>query len=180
AENMSDDFEIVDYAETTLSAAEVREWLQPTDFNAESGEFRRHLSLPVPDTGLWICDTQEYRAWHDSDNHGSLWIKGIPGAGKVGHRRITCPPPQHHGAVPHWHVQLLPHSPKLQFILHARPEKRAKLAETSEHDLFQDFLDQLNRLATYRPALLKLLMTSRPKRHLQSALRDSSIVHISL
>jgi hypothetical protein len=42
------------------------------------------------------------------------------------------------------------------------------------------FLDQLNTLATFRPAALKLLMTSRPKQHLQSTLRDASIVHISL
>jgi hypothetical protein len=42
------------------------------------------------------------------------------------------------------------------------------------------FLDRLNTLATFRPAALKLLMTSRPKQNLQSTLRDASIVHISL
>jgi ankyrin repeat protein len=42
------------------------------------------------------------------------------------------------------------------------------------------FLDRLNKLATFRPDAVKLLITSRPKQYLQSSLRDASIVHISL
>lgn len=226
---MADEFEIIDHAETALGIEEVErlhEWLQPTDFLAESGEFHRHLSSQAPGTGLWICQTDEYRKWHDSAEHGSLWIKGVPGAGKsvvaaslVQHLQATedCPvlffffrnivtdnfTPR--ALIQDWLAQLLPYSPKLQFALHARLD--TKLAETSEGDLFGLFLDglscipraycicdaldemasdsgpfleRLNSLATHRPASLKLLVTSRPKRHLQSALRDSSIVHISL
>ena len=230
---MSDDYEVVDHAETALDDAaildKIREWLQPTDYLAESGEFRRHLSSQAPDTGLWICDTDEYRKWHDSD-HGSLWIKGIPGVGKsviaaslVQHLRTTEQYPvlffffrniisvnfSPRALIKDWLAQLLPHSAKLQFALQTRLELETALTEISDDDLFQHFLDglscvpkvyciadaldemesdsrqrlfldRLNSLGTYRPASLKLLMTSRPKRHLQSALRDSSIVHISL
>ncbi|KAI9164028.1 Ankyrin-2 [Paramyrothecium foliicola] len=206
--------------------AEVREWLQPTDYLAESGEFRRHLLSQAPGTGLWLCKTDEYRKWHDSPDHGSLWIKGVPGAGKsvmaasiIQHLRTTedCPvlffffrnivaanfSPR--ALFQDWLAQLLPHSPKLQFALKTRLS--SSLAETSDNDLIhlfidgvscvprlycvgdaldemrtdnRAFLDQLNKLATYRPRSLKLLITSRPKQHLQSALRDSSIVHVSL
>ncbi|KAK4444770.1 ankyrin repeat-containing domain protein [Podospora aff. communis PSN243] len=228
---MSDGYEVVDHAETALDTAavdKVREWLQPTDYLADSGEFRRHLSSQAPGTGLWICETDEYRKWHDSDHHGSLWIKGIPGAGKsviaaslIQHLRTTENHPvlffffrnivsanfSPRALIQDWLAQLLPHSPKLQFAL--QPRSETNLAEISDGDLFQHFLDglscvekvyciadaldemesdsrqaafleRLNHLATHQPAALKLLMTSRPKRHLQSALRDSSIVHISL
>ncbi|KAM7217481.1 Ankyrin repeat-containing domain protein [Rhypophila decipiens] len=228
---MSDGYEVVDHTETALDTValnKIRDWLQPTDYLAESGEFRRHLSSQSPGTGLWICETDEYRKWHDSDDHGSLWIKGIPGAGKsviaaslVQHLRTTEIHPvlffffrnivstnfSPHALMQDWLAQLLPHSPKLQFILQQCLE--TELAEISDGDLFQyfldglscvpkvyciadaldemvsdsrqgPFLDRLNSLATYQPASLKLLMTSRPKRHLQSALLDSSIVHISL
>src|SRR5688500_10550003 len=224
---MSDGYEVVDHAETALDAASLDKicaWLQPTDYLAESGEFRRHLSSQAPGTGLWICETDEYRKWHDSDDHGSLWIKGIPGAGKsviaasiAQHLRTTedCPvlffffrnivsanfSPR--ALVQDWLAQLLPHSPKLQFTL--QPRLDTELAEISDGDLFQYFLEglssvpkmyciadaidematdsrqgplleRLNSLATHQPAAHKLRMTSSPKRHLQSALRDSSIM----
>ncbi|CAM1510896.1 Fc.00g084090.m01.CDS01 [Cosmosporella sp. VM-42] len=225
----TDEYEFVDHDDTALSPealTQISEWLQPTDYLAESGEFRRHLSSQAPGTGLWICETDEYRKWHDSADHGSLWIKGVPGAGKsvmaasiIQHLRATedCPvlffffrnivaanfSPR--ALIQDWLAQLLPYSPKLQFAL--QPRLKTSLAETSDNDLIQlfldgvshipkiycvgdaldemttdnrPFLDKLNGLATYRPRSLKLLITSRPKQYLQSALRDSSIVHISL
>ncbi|VUC23770.1 unnamed protein product [Clonostachys rosea] len=225
----ADEYDIVNHEETALSPevlAQIRDWLQPTDYLAESGEFRRHLSSQAPGTGLWLCQTEEYRKWHDSPDHGSLWIKGVPGAGKsvvaaaiIQHLRLTeeCPvlffffrnivaanfSPR--ALLRDWLAQLLPHSPKLQYALQTRLE--SELSETSDNDLIQlfldgvscvpklycvgdaldemtmenkSFLDRLNSLATHRPRSLKLLMTSRPKQYLQSALRDSSIVHVSL
>ncbi|KAF4981767.1 hypothetical protein FZEAL_2489 [Fusarium zealandicum] len=225
----AEEYDIVNHEETELSPeilAKIRNWLQPTDYLADSGEFRRHLASQAPGTGLWICETDEYRKWHDSPDHGSLWIKGVPGAGKsvtaasiIQHLRVTesCPvlffffrnivaanfSPR--ALIQDWLAQLLPHSPKLQFALQARLE--TSLEDISDNDLVQifldgvscvpkvycvgdaldemttdnrPFLDKLNGLATYRPRSLKLLMTSRPKQYLQSALRDSSIVHISL
>ncbi|KAK4184548.1 ankyrin repeat-containing domain protein, partial [Podospora australis] len=165
---MSDGYEVVDHAETALDAValqKIREWLQPTDYLADSGEFRRHLSSQAPGTGLWICETDEYRKWHDSDDHGSLWIKGIPGAGKsvtaasiIQHLRTTeqCPviffffrnivsasfSPR--ALIQDGLAQLLPHSPRLQFALQTRLEHRAILAEISDDDLFQHFFDGLS------------------------------------
>ncbi|KAJ4258844.1 hypothetical protein NW762_007931 [Fusarium torreyae] len=227
--NTADEYDFVDHEETALSpeiVAQLRDWLQPTDYLADSGEYRRHLSSQAPGTGLWICQTDEYRKWHDSPDHGSLWIKGVPGAGKsvmaaslIQHIRSTenCPvlffffrnivaanfSPR--ALIQDWLAQLLPYSPKLQFAL--QPRLKTSLEETSDNDLIQIFLDgvscvpklycvgdaldemstdnkpfleKLNSLATHRPRSLKLLMTSRPKQYLQSTLRDSSIVHISL
>ncbi|OIW33037.1 ankyrin [Coniochaeta ligniaria NRRL 30616] len=227
--NTADEYEFIDHEETALSpevVAEIRAWLEPTDYLAESGEFRRHLSSQAPGTGLWICKTEEYRKWHDSLDHGSLWVKGVPGAGKsvtaasiIHHLRTTedCPvlffffrnivaanfSPR--ALIQDWLAQLLPFSPKLQFAL--QPRLESNLADISDADLTQlfldgvssvpklyciadaldemsadnrPFLDKLNDLATLRPRSLKLLITSRPKQYLQSALRDSSIVHISL
>ncbi|CAG7566385.1 unnamed protein product [Fusarium equiseti] len=227
--NTADEYDFVDHEDTALSpevVAQLREWLQPTDYLAESGEYRRHLLSQAPGTGLWICKTEEYRKWHDSPDHGSLWIKGVPGAGKsvmaaslIQHLKVTenCPvlffffrnivaanfSPR--ALIQDWLAQLLPYSPKLQFAL--QPRLGTSLEETSDNnliDLFLDgvscvpklycvgdaldemssdnkhFLEKLNSLATHRPRSLKLLMTSRPKQYLQSTLRDSSIVHVSL
>ncbi|KAF4954253.1 hypothetical protein FSARC_12190 [Fusarium sarcochroum] len=227
--NTADEYDFVDHEETASSpevVAQLRDWLQPTDYLADSGEYRRHLSSQAPGTGLWLCETDEYRKWHDSPDHGSLWIKGVPGAGKsvmaaslIQHIRSTenCPvlffffrdivaanfSPR--ALIQDWLAQLLPYSPKLQFAL--QPRLKTSLEETSDNDLIQLFLDgvscvpklycvgdaldemstdnkpfleKLNSLATHRPRSLKLLMTSRPKQYLQSTLRDSSIVHISL
>lgn len=204
--------------------AKVRDWLQPTDYLAESGEFRQHLSNQAPDTGLWICQTEEYRQWHDSPDRGSLWIKGAPGAGKsvmaasiVQHMRTTENHPvlfffcrniiaakfSQRGLIQDWLAQLLPHSPKLQYAL--EPLLKTNLEELSEHELIQlfldgvssvpklyciadaldemttdskPFLDKLNGVATFRPRSLKVLITSRPKQYLQSALRDSLVIHV--
>ncbi|KAK3987097.1 ankyrin-2 [Cladorrhinum sp. PSN332] len=227
--DVSDEYDFVTHDETALTSedlARICEWLQPTDYLAESGEFHRHLSSQAPGTGLWICQTAEYQKWHDSSDHGSLWIKGVPGAGKsvtaasiVRHlqanegcpvlffffRNIVAANFLPRALLQDWLAQLLPFSPKLQFALNARLD--SSLVENSDGDLFQiflegisrvprvycvvdaldemsaenrAFLDNLNRLARHRPDSLKLLITSRPKQYLQSALRDSSIVHISL
>ncbi|RMJ17530.1 hypothetical protein CDV36_002818 [Fusarium kuroshium] len=227
--NTADEYDFIEHEETAVNPeifTKIREWLQPTDYLADSGEFRRHLASQAPGTGLWICETDEYKKWHDSPDHGSLWIKGVPGAGKsvtaasiIHHLKTTenCPvlffffrnivaanfSPR--ALIQDWLAQLLPHSAKLQFSLQSR--LNTKLEETSDNDLIdiflhgvsripklycvgdaldemttenRPFLDKLNSLATHRPQSLKLLITSRPKQYLQSAFRDSSIVHISL
>ncbi|KAK6953252.1 hypothetical protein Daesc_005553 [Daldinia eschscholtzii] len=230
--SISSEYEIVDHEETALSPEEIekiRNWLNPTDYLAESGEFRRNLSCQAPGTGLWITQTHEYRKWHDSSEHGSLWVKGVPGAGKsvmaatviqrlrtsencpvlfFFFRNIVAANFSPRSLIRDWLAQLLPYSPKLQVSL--RQRLQTSLEETSDNELFQSFLDgvssvpkcfciadaldemdekdtgnrplldKLNSLATYRPQSLKLLITSRPKQYLQSALRDASIVHISL
>ncbi|KAH8648295.1 ankyrin repeat-containing domain protein [Tricladium varicosporioides] len=226
----SDEFEVIDQLEASLSpedVAKLQAWLQPTDYGAQSSEFHRHLSSQAPGTGLWICETSKYQQWQESVEHGSLWIKGAPGAGKsvtaasmVKHLQETENTPVLYFFFRHiisanrrprclirdFLAQLLPHSVRLQASL--QPLLDTHLDDLSDEGLWahlliglssaekvycivdaldeaeflpgDGLLDRLNNLATFRPNRVKLLMTSRPKQYLQSSLRDSSIVHISL
>jgi ankyrin repeat protein len=227
--SVSDDFELIDHQEANLEPEDLlsrlQGWLQPTDYTAESSEFHRHLSSQAPGTGLWICDTTRYQQWHQSDDHSSLWVKGVPGAGKsviaasiVEHLQITEDVPvlffffryiiasnrKPRNLIQDYLTQLLPRCPKLRAIL--QPLLDSELDHLSDERLWEflllglasiekaycivdamdemevddTFLQRLNDLATFRPKSVKLFMTSRPKQYLQSALRDASIVHISL
>ncbi|KAL7911691.1 putative ankyrin repeat protein [Trichoderma velutinum] len=60
----------------------IRAWLQPTAYDIAGGEYRRHLSSHVAGTGHWLTSSDQYQEWLKSDDHGMLWIKGIPGSGK--------------------------------------------------------------------------------------------------
>ena len=60
----------------------IIEWLRPTDYLGEAGEYKKHLGSYVPGTDLWIQETDAYQKWHDSSDHGILWTKAIAGAGK--------------------------------------------------------------------------------------------------
>ncbi|RDL31844.1 Glucanase [Venustampulla echinocandica] len=224
----SDDFELIDRHEANLNPedlAKIQKWLEPTNHTADSSEFRRHLASQAPGTGHWICDTSKFEQWQTSENHGSLWIKGVPGAGKsvlaasmVDHlKRVNETPVLYfffryiiaanrtsQCLVRDWLSQLLPYSPRLQAIL--QPLSSNKLENVSDEQLWEYllaglssvqkaycvvdaldemeldniFLQRLNSLAGFRPGSVKLLMTSRPKEYLQSSLRDTAIVHISL
>jgi ankyrin repeat protein len=224
-----DEFEVIDQLEASLAPealAKVQLWLQPTDYEAQSSEFHRHLSSLAPGTGLWICETSKYQQWQNSADHGSLWVKGAPGAGKsvtaasmITHlqknddtpvlyfffRYIIATNRRPRGLIRDFLAQLLPYSIRLQATL--QPLVGTDLEDFSDEILWEHlltglssikkaycvvdaldemellpsdrFLDRLNRLATFGPDV-KLLMTSRPKQYLQSGLRDTSIVHISL
>ncbi|RDW87374.1 ankyrin-1 [Coleophoma crateriformis] len=206
-----DEFEVIDQLEASLSQGElakIKAWLQPTDYDALSSEFRRHLSSRAPGTGL-------------------LWIKGVPGAGKSVIASSMIAQLQETASVPvlyffFRHIisirrrprslirdflsQLLPFCSRLQATL--QPLLGTDLEDFSDEVLWEHlltglastkkvfcvvdaldemellpndaFLDRLNDLATFRPNSLKLIMTSRPRQDLQSSLRDTSIVHISL
>ncbi|RDW73411.1 ankyrin-3 [Coleophoma cylindrospora] len=225
-----DEFEVIDQLEASLSQGElakIQAWLQPTDYDALSSEFRRHLSSRAPGTGLWVCETSKYQQWQKSVDHGSLWIKGVPGAGKSVIASSMIAQLQETAGVPvlyffFRHIistrrrprslirdflsQLLPHCSRLQATL--QPLLGTDLDDFSDEILWEHlltglastkkvfcvvdaldemellpndaFLDRLNKLATFRPNSLKLIMTSRPRQDLQSSLRDTSIVHISL
>jgi ankyrin repeat protein len=230
ADSQSDDFDIIDSREASLgpeALEKLQKWLQPTDYMAESSEFRRHLSSQAPGTGLWICDTERFKQWHDSADHGSLWIKGAPGAGKsviaasmveylrsqedvpmlfFFFRYIIAANRRPRSLIRDWLAQLLPHSLRLQASL--QPMLACELNDLSDERLWEHlliglssvekaycvvdaldemelvendaFLVRLNSLATFRSNCVKLLITSRPKQYLQSAIRDTSIVHINL
>ncbi|KAG9233790.1 ankyrin repeat-containing domain protein [Amylocarpus encephaloides] len=227
----SDDFEVIDQLEGRLPPKDlmkVQAWLQPTDCEAESSEYHRHLCSQAPGTGLWICETSKYEKWHNSGEHGSLWIKGVPGAGKsvtaaslVAHLRKTNEntPILHfffryiiaanrhpRNLIKDFLAQLLPYSTPLQATL--QPMIGTELDDFSDERMWEtlldgltsikkaycvvdaldemellpndDFLNQLNNLAAFRPEAIKIMITSRPKQYLQSGLRDTSIIHISL
>ncbi|KAM0499382.1 hypothetical protein ACHAP8_005530 [Fusarium lateritium] len=165
--NTADEYNIINHQDTALDpgvVAQLREWLQPTDYLAESGEFRRHLLSQAPKTGLWICRTDKYRKWHDCPRHGSLWIKGVPGAGKsvmtaslIQHLKTTqdCPvlffffrnivaaSSSTRALLQDWLAQLLPHSPKLQFALQSR-RPTTSLEDTSDNELIQLFIEGIS------------------------------------
>ncbi|PMD16249.1 hypothetical protein NA56DRAFT_673429 [Hyaloscypha hepaticicola] len=77
----SDEFEVIDQLEASLLPEELAQ--------VQSSKYHRHLSSQAPETGLWICETSKYQQWQDASEHGTLWIKGVPGAGKS--PLITCP-----------------------------------------------------------------------------------------
>lgn len=62
--------------------ARVRAWLKPTAYDADNGEYRKHLTSHLTGTGDWLCDAAPFKAWRDGDEQGMLWVKGIPGSGK--------------------------------------------------------------------------------------------------
>lgn len=60
----------------------LRTWLRPTDYTTDSSDYHKHLSCHVTGTGSWLTSGGVYRQWSEGDEHGLLWIKGIPGSGK--------------------------------------------------------------------------------------------------
>lgn len=60
----------------------TRDWLGPTEYWLDGGEYRKHLASHVPGTGTWLTSSETFGKWLKSEDHGLLWIKGIPGSGK--------------------------------------------------------------------------------------------------
>lgn len=231
----SDDFELIDSlevakhiaAEKPLNIPKIQSWLAPTDFTASSSEFHRHLSSRAPETGEWIRETSQFRLWDSSENHGSIWIKAVPGAGKsvvaasmihslaqskstpVLHfffRQIIETNRTARSLLRDWLCQLLPHSEILQVSLWELVEEKRDLENVSTNQLWkylfaglrhvekaycvvdaldemnidEDFLARLDTLGSFRPANVKILMTSRPKQYLQRTLKDPQVIHVSL
>ncbi|KAL6904069.1 putative ankyrin repeat protein [Trichoderma evansii] len=117
----------------------LRDWLQPTAYDIAGGEYRKHISSHVAGTGAWLTASDAYQKWLHNDEHGLLWIKGIPGSGKsVMAAKLI-----------HDLAQSNPTSPVLFFffrqIIDANHEPRA---------LLRDWLDQILR---YSPPLQKQL-----------------------
>ena len=71
-----------DNTESTTKTKMLNIWLTPTDSDAPTSEFQRHLHSHVQGTGEWIFDTVQYHDWNKSESVGNLWIRGIPGCGK--------------------------------------------------------------------------------------------------
>jgi ankyrin repeat protein len=63
-------------------AQTITAWLAPTEYSSEGSEFRKHVGAHVLGTGNWIFSTHQFEKWSQSEDVGTLWIKGIPGSGK--------------------------------------------------------------------------------------------------
>lgn len=55
----------------------IRKWLQPTDYNGKDSEYQKHVNSHLSGTCDWFLTSREYQQWHDSDEHGMLWVRGI-------------------------------------------------------------------------------------------------------
>ncbi|KAJ8118880.1 hypothetical protein OPT61_g215 [Boeremia exigua] len=77
----------------------IRSWLQATDYAHASGEYRKHLASHMSGTGSWLTSSATYKQWLSVPDNTTLWIKGIPGAGKsvVAAHLIDCLTQSHPG-----------------------------------------------------------------------------------
>ncbi|VUC24921.1 unnamed protein product [Clonostachys rosea] len=72
--------QVLPQPEKTLQ--QIRAWIQPTPYEIAGGEYRKHLASHAAGTGAWLTSSATYKQWLQDDQHGLLWIKGIPGSGK--------------------------------------------------------------------------------------------------
>jgi hypothetical protein len=137
--------------------AKIRARLQPTEYDNEWGEFRKHLASHLPGTGNWLFSSDVYQQWHSNQDKGLLWIRGIPGSGKsvfaasIVHRlrQEKCPMlyfffrqiiDANHSptaALRDWLAQLLPFSPPLQAALKEYVDKNRHVDSLSSDDLWR-------------------------------------------
>ena len=151
--------------ESAETQASIRGWLQPTAFDAENGEYRKHLASHLAGTGDWILDSPTFKQWHDSSDHGMLWIKGIPGSGKsvvaaslVDHLSQEAPTlyfffrqiiDANHSPIAllrDWLAQLLIYSPPLQANLKERAQYRRDLENVSMNDIWRELKTAFSHL----------------------------------
>ncbi|KAJ3477766.1 hypothetical protein NLG97_g8750 [Lecanicillium saksenae] len=139
--------------------SKVRQWLEPTAYDISGGEYRRHASSHLSGTGGWLTGSAEYQQWLTSQEHGLLWIKGIPGSGKsVMAAKIIAELKESDPKVPvlyfffrqiidanhepsallrDWMDQLLQHSPVLQRELYGYVHDQHTLESVSLADMWK-------------------------------------------
>lgn len=54
----------------------IRDWLQPTDYDDEGSEYKKHRDSHLAGTGGWLLESSVYPEWQASQKHGMLWIRG--------------------------------------------------------------------------------------------------------
>ena len=117
------------------SVDELRQWLEPTDYENLTNEYGKHLNSHMAGTSVWVKQSEQYLRLLNSSETGCLWVKGIPGSGKsvvaatlisdlaknretpvlyFFFRYIILSNRTPHDLVRDWLSQLLVHSPKLQ------------------------------------------------------------------
>jgi ankyrin repeat protein len=165
-----EDDDLADYNEAGILPqpakiqTEIQKWLQPTDYNAESSEYNKHLTSYVLGTDLWIQETEAYKQWHDSPDHGSLWVKAIAGAGKsvfaamiasklaetekvpvlpFFFRQIIATNHDPHSMTRDWISMILKHSPLLQARMKKYMDDRRALENITANEFWHDLVHAL-------------------------------------
>lgn len=226
--NTADKYDIINHNETALSpgiVAQIREWLQPTDYLPHRGG-GIPPAPPFTGSGNRPLDLQDGRISQMARLSPSRQPldQGDPRSRQIRYGSLQHPVLAHHRRLSSAVLVLLPkhcrcqffaarpHSglaspacsllPELQFAL--QPRLGMSLAEISDNDLLQFFMNGVSgvpKLYRLGDALDEMSVESRPlsssipwlpfahapscysspaQGDLQSALRDSSIVHISL
>ncbi|KAJ5535052.1 hypothetical protein N7527_001306 [Penicillium freii] len=137
---------------------EIRKWLQPTAYDLERSEYSRHRLSHLAGTGKWLTSTTTFQQWHQGDEDGLLWVKGIPGSGKsvlaasiinqlqkdgipvvfFFFRQIIDANHQPVSALRDWLCQILEYSPALQVKLKKYIDDRRDLDSLSPTDIWKD------------------------------------------
>ncbi|KAH8669767.1 ankyrin repeat-containing domain protein [Tricladium varicosporioides] len=146
----------------------IKQWLSPTDFESETSEYHKHLNAHVQGTGQWILETEEFQKWHQTDQIGDLWIRGIPGSGKsvvaaslikylrnkddtpvlfFFFRHIIASNRSPESLIRDCMFQLLEYSPSLQLGLAKALKNHASVQEVPFDELWKQFAFALRRLS---------------------------------
>jgi DNA replication protein DnaC len=62
--------------QSTQTLDKIRKWLQPTAYNDEGCEYKKHLASHLAGTGDWLLSASAFDAWMSSEEKGILWIRG--------------------------------------------------------------------------------------------------------
>ncbi|KAJ4854858.1 ankyrin repeats (many copies) domain-containing protein [Trichoderma breve] len=160
--------------------AKIRAWLQPTAYDIAGGEYRRHLSSHVAGTGHWLTSSKQYQEWMTNEEHGMLWIKGIPGSGKSKQLKKYV---EENRSLDSISPETMWNHLRLAFV--GLPGKVFCVADAlDEMDRGNEgFLKTLGDISQWRPKTVKFLITSRPVSSVEEALVDvdiSTYVHFAL
>lgn len=153
--------------ESLETIQKIQQWLKPTDFAADSSEYKKHLNSYVVGTGNWIQQTDIYQKWHSSPESSSLWIKAIPGGGKSVFAAMIADKLAHTEKVPvlyfffrqiiaknhdpqylvrDWLSQLLPYSPYLQSELKRKMEDNLDLHDISTDEFWHSLIQAIESI----------------------------------
>ncbi|RPA83999.1 hypothetical protein BJ508DRAFT_413030 [Ascobolus immersus RN42] len=66
--------------ESGITDVKAKEWLHAVN---SSQLYEKNAKLRLDGTCTWIFEDERFKAWESGSHHGSLWIVGIPGAGKT-------------------------------------------------------------------------------------------------
>jgi hypothetical protein len=227
--------DIADYNEANIlpvapeELAAIVKWLEPTSYDADNGEYKKHLFSHMANTGEWVYRDERFRSWLESDDNCFLWFRGIPGSGKsvlaaslidrlsqgdtpvlfFFFRQIIDANHAPVALLRDWLVQVLKYSPPLQAELKERMEKSQRIKDVSmadwwgllktglrglpkvycvvdaldEMDMgndYEEFIQELARLGQWRPAKVKVAVTSRPVPTVKRPLRNMTLLRIPL